>query len=253
MNWMKFNFLALVTGLVLTAGAQDKNVLLKEAENFERQRNEAEALNKYKEVLVLDPSNAKALVKATEMNVSLGNRLAKPEQQKIYFETALSFARRASTLEPLTADAAYAMALAAGKMTLVEKDNSQLAKWVREIKQWSEKSLQINPNHARAQYSLGKWHYEMYVLAGYKKAAFKMLYGGLPDGDLDKAIAAMEKCKTLEPYFAPNYLDLALAYKENNQVDKALENLNRLVKLPSRSSDDVAAKSAGQELLNKMQ
>ncbi|TAF52359.1 MAG: hypothetical protein EAZ62_06010 [Sphingobacteriia bacterium] len=253
MNWTKLSSIILLVLLTTTVGAQDKNVLLKEAENFERQRNEAEALNKYKEVLVLDPSNAKALVKATEMNVSLGNRLAKPEQQKIYFETALSFARRASALEPLTADAAYAMALASGKMTDVEKENKKIVAWVKEVHTWSEKALQIQPNHARALYTLGKWHFEMVTLAGYKKAAVKLFYGGLPEANLDKAIAAMEKCKTLEPYFAPNYLDLALAYKENNQVDKALENLNKLVKLPSRSSDDVAAKSAGQELLNKMQ
>jgi 16S rRNA G966 N2-methylase RsmD len=62
-----------------------------------------------------------------------------------------------------------------------------------------------------------------------------------------------EGIKTLEPYFVSNYLELAKAYKDNRQPAQAIEVLNKLVKLPTRSTDDVALKAEGSKLLESMQ
>lgn len=233
--------------------AQDIAVLLKEADNFEKQLKESEALEKYKQVLLSDPANVKALVKAAEMNVSLGNRQADKNSKRLYYETALSFANRAFQSDSTNADACYAMAMASGKMTDVETENKKIVAYVKDIKRYADKALSLNPNHARANYTLGKWHYEMATLSGLKKAAVKLFYGGLPEGDLDKAILYMEKCKSLEPYFVLNYLELAKAYKENRRPAQAIEVLTRLVKLPTRTTDDIACKAEGAKLLEAMQ
>ena len=90
-------------------------------------------------------------------------------------------------------------------------------------------------------------------LSGIKKVAVKLFYGGLPEGNLDDAIRYMEKCKSLEPYFVSNYLDLAKAYKDNRRPAEAMEVLNRLVKLPTRTTDDIAYKAEGSKLLASMQ
>ena len=63
----------------------------------------------------------------------------------------------------------------------------------------------------------------------------------------------MEKCKSLEPYFVPNYLDLAKAYKDNRQPAPAIEVLLKLVKLPTRTSEDVLLKAEGAKLLETLQ
>ena len=138
-------------------------------------------------------------------------------------------------------------------MTDVETENKKIVAYVKDVKRYADKALAINPNHARANYTLGKWHYEMSNLSGIKKIAVKLFYGGLPDGDMDKAIEYMEKCKTLEPYFVTNYLDLAKAYKDNHRPAQALEVLNKLVKLPTRTSEDVALKAEGAKLLESLQ
>lgn len=124
---------------------------------------------------------------------------------------------------------------------------------MKEVKRFADKALSINPHHAKANYALGKWHYEMTTLSGIKKIAVKLFYGGLPDGDIEKAIQYMEKCKSLEPYFVTNYLGLALAYKENRKPAQAIEVLNKLIKLPTRTSDDIASKAEGVRLLELMQ
>lgn len=250
---MKCLITVFLSFLFLTVQSQDIHLLLKEADNFEKQLKEPEALEKYRQVLLLDPVNTKALVKASEMNVSIGNRQTDKNTKRLYYETALSYANRAFQTDSSQADASYVMAMASGKMTDVETDNKKIVAYVKDIKRYADKALSINPNHARANYTMGKWHYEMATLSGIKKAAVKLFYGGLPEGDMEKAIDYLEKCKTLEPYFATNYLDLAKAYKENRKPAQAIEVLNRLVKLPTRTTDDIAVKAEGNKLLESMQ
>lgn len=250
---MKYLVILIGSLLMLTAGAQDINVLLKEADNLEKQLKEPEALEKYKQVLLQNPVQLKALVKAAELNVALGNQQTDKNSKRLYYETALSFANRAFLADSNQADASYAMSMASGKMTDVETENRKIVAYVKDVKKYADRALSINPNHARANYTLGKWHYEMANLSGIKKIAVKLFYGGLPEGNLDDAITYMEKCKSLEPYFVSNYLDLAKAYKDNRRPAQAIEVLNRLVKLPTRSTDDITSKAEGTKLLESMQ
>lgn len=253
---MKAKFLiwfGLFFGLVFSVIAQDIALLAKEAENLERQLKEPEALAKYKQILLQEPSGIKYLVKATELEIAIGSREKDANNKRLFFESALAYAERAIKADSNSADAHYAMASASGKMTDLDIDNKKIVAYVKEVKDHADKAIQLQPNHARANYTLGKWHYEMVTLSGFKKAAVKLFYGGLPNGDLDKAILYMEKCRTLEPYFVTNQLDLAKAYKENRQPAKAIEILERLVKMPNRSFNDIALKAEGAKLLASLQ
>jgi Flp pilus assembly protein TadD len=62
----------------------------------------------------------------------------------------------------------------------------------------------------------------------------------------------MEKSKSLEPYFAPAYLDLGKAYIANNQNQSAIETLNKLTKLPNRNTEYIAIKEEGAKLLSTL-
>jgi tetratricopeptide (TPR) repeat protein len=249
---MKWWFCVLL-GLSINSRAQDINVLLKEADNLEKQQKETEALDKYRQILVQQPGTVKALVKSAELNASMSSRQPDKSSRRLYIESAYAFAKRAFDADSMNADANYAMAMASGKMTEIETENKKLVAYVKDVKQYTDKALAINPNHAKANYTLGKWHYEMANLSGLKKAAVKLFYGGLPEGTLEDAIRYMEKCKTLEPYFATNYLDLAKAYKDNRQPAQAIEVLTKLVKLPTRTTDDIATKAEGTKMLEAMQ
>jgi tetratricopeptide (TPR) repeat protein len=247
--------LSLLFSMVLMAGvrAQDIPILFKQADNFEKQQKEAEALETYKQILLQDPVNIQALVKAAELNTSISNRQEDKNNRKMYVETGYSFAKRAWNSDSSNADAAYAMALVSGKMTDVETDNKKRMGYARDIKLYTDKALAANPDHAKANFLLGRWHYEMSSLSGLKKAAVKVLYGGIPETSFEEAIKYLGKCKKLEPYFANNYLYLAKSYKDNHQPAQAIEVLNKLVKLPTRTSDDVAIKAEGAKLLAEMQ
>ncbi len=250
---MRSLFALLLSVSLLTASAQDNNTLLKEADLLEKQQKEPEAIDKYKLVLVTEPTKLKALVKLAELNDMMGNRQVEKPAKRLYYETALSFAKRAFMADSTTADANYVLAMASGKMTDVETDNKKIVAFVKDAKLYAERALMIDPNHARANYVLGKWHYEMVNLSGIKKVAVKLFYGGMPDGDMELAIKHMERCRTLEPYFAADYLDLGRAYKDDHKPTPAIEVLTRLVKLPNRTSEDITIKAEGAKLLETLQ
>lgn len=246
----------LVMMVLLLSGnvfAQDVNVLLKEASNFERSLKDEQALDKYKTVLATEPSNMLALVKSSELSSAIGGRQTDKKAKQNFFESAKMYADKALAVDLNSAEANYARAVVADKLTGVETENKKLAADIKDVKTYADKALSINPNHGKANYILGKWNFEMVTLAWAKKAALKVLFGGMPEASIENAFKYMEKCRTLEPYFVLNFLDLAKAYKYDNQPAKAIEVLNQLVKLPTRTPDDMALKAEGKKLLSEMQ
>ncbi len=234
------------------AFSQDIDILLKEASNFEKQFKEPEALEKYRQIVFIDEKNINALVKCTELNCSIGARQTDKNTKANYYMLAETFAEKALSADVNSSDANYAAALVAGKMTEVTPENKAVIEYVRRAKLYLDKAIAINPENAKANYVLGKWHYAMVNLSWVKKAAVKTFHGSLPKGDIDSAIFYMEKCKIQDQYFVQNYLDLARAYQYKQQPSKALEVLNKLVKLPTRTADDTALKEEGKKLLEEM-
>lgn len=233
--------------------AQQADILLKEAVNLERSLKEEAALDKYKQVLAADPKNVSALVRSSALSSAIGARLANEDAKITYYNQAKDYADKAISVDSNNADAYYVRALVAGKLTEVESDNKKLVANVKDIKTYADKALSLNPNHARANYILGKWNFEVLTLSWAKKAAVKVLFGGMPPATIENAYKYMEKSKTIEPYFVPTYLDLAKAYKYDHKPAQAIALLNQLVKLPTRTANDVALKSEGKKLLSEMQ
>ena len=242
-----FVFMSFFVGIY--CNAQETAVLLKEAYNLELKFNEPEALLKYKQILVNESNNYKALQRATELSCTIGARTAAAKDKRLMFESALSFAKRAAATDSTNANSFYLMALACSKMAEVEEESKKRAVFARDTKLFADKALAINPNNGMANFIAGKWHFEMVTLGWAKKLAVKTLYGGLPEPSLEKCIEYSEKCKKQEPYFVLNYLILAKAYKEDDKAVKMIEVLNQLVKLPKRIFDDIAYIDEGKKWL----
>ncbi|MBS1626451.1 MAG: hypothetical protein JSR09_03660 [Bacteroidetes bacterium] len=248
---LKWLIILLFTPFVLLA--QDAAQLMKEAINFEYQFKETEALAKYKQILINEPNNMKALLKSTELSCSTGERLPIKNDKRLTFESALSYAKRMLAIDSNNANSYYAMALANSKMAEIETENKKIIAFIRDVKINADIALKLNPNHAMANFIEGKWQYDMINYNWLKKLAAKTLYGGLAEPSLDNAIQYLEKCKSIEPYFVLNSLILAKAYRDNNNPAKAIETLQQTIKLPTRTIDDPAYKAEAQKLLDALQ
>jgi len=233
--------------------SQQNDLAFKEATNLERSLKEEEAFNKYKEILSNDGGNLKALVRSSELCSSIGSRQTDKNAKANYYNLARDYANKAIAVDSNSADAYYVRAVAAGKLTEVETENKKLVEDVKDIKTNADKALSINPNHGKANYILGKWNFEVLTLSWAKKAAVKVLFGGMPPATIENAYKYMEKCRTIEPYFVPNYLDLAKAYKYDHKPEQSIAVLNQLVRLPVRTANDVALKAEGKKLLSEME
>lgn len=229
---------------------QDAATLIKEADQLEASLKEAQAYDKFKQVLKIDHRNYYALWKCSELCSRIGRRQPTREKQLDYFKAGKIFAETAIKVDPNKADGYYALAVAMGRFALMESGNDKI-KAVKAIKDNADKAVQLNPNHGRAWHVVGKWHYEVSSLNAVERAALKVFYGGLPKSSLTDAIAAYEKAMKLEPNFCLNNLELAKAYHKNKQNDKAIALLKALPSIPDKTEDDKGIKEEGKKLLEK--
>ncbi|MFM1774522.1 MAG: hypothetical protein RJA53_132 [Bacteroidota bacterium] len=230
--------------------AQDIPTLLKEGVQLERSQKEIEALEKYKLVLGQEPTNITALIRAAELSTMLAAFNEKDTKSKqLFLSSAGAYAVRAYSANPKNADAAYVMSLTQAKLADIQPDNKKLIECVRNSKIYADEALAINPTHAKANFTVGKWHMEMANLNMVKKAAVKLMYGGLPEGSIDSAIVFLEKARTYDPYFVNTYLELAKIYDQLHQPTKVIEVLTKMVKLPTRKTEDISLKAVGAKML----
>jgi hypothetical protein len=248
-------FVAVCFGVFFnSAHAQDIATLLKEGLQLERSQKEIEALEIYKLVLGQDPANLTALVRAAELSTMLAGFNEKDTKSKnLFLSSAGAYAVRAYSANPKNAEAAYVMALTQAKLSEIQPDNKKLIECVRNSKIYADEALAINPGHAKANFTLGKWHMEMANLNLVKKAAVKLMYGGLPEGSIDSAVLYLEKARTGDPYFVNTYLELAKLYDQLRQPTKVIEVLTKMVKLPTRKTEDISLKAAGAKMLASAQ
>ncbi len=260
-NRKKWNYMmkTIVAGLLCLLAtfqlyAQSADEALQKADALYKQFKEADALDAYKQVLAVDSNNINALVRCVELNSSLGKKQVDKSSRNDYYMASKSYADKALAASPNSADAYYCESLGFANLSQTETENKKVVEDVKQIKVFADKGLAIDPNHARLNYMEGKWHLEMLSLNWFKKAALKTFYGeGLAKPDIDSSIFYMEKCRTIEPYFVQNYLDLANAYKLKGRPTQELDVLSKMVKLPNRMADDAAMKEEGKKRLQAVQ
>lgn len=250
MKYAILSFMALAFACIIYA--QDVDALMKEAEKFERDLKETEALSKYKDILSAQPENTKALWKAAELTGRIGNRVKDEKQRATQFEVAKTYALSALKASHEDADVNYAVAITAMRFASIT-GGKERARYLRDMKSYADSALLVNPNHARALYVLGKWNFEITTMNVADKAAVKVLFGGMPKASLDDAIVNFEKARTADPFLVIDYLELANAYVKFHRTDKAIEVLNKMIRLPPRTEDDQELKAQGKALLASLQ
>jgi tetratricopeptide (TPR) repeat protein len=238
--------------LSVLASAQDINAMLNEARQLEVSFKESEALNKYMDVLRVQPGNFAALCKASELHSLLGKRQATKEKQKAYFKSAKSYAQQALRLNAASAEANFVMALAMGRMAIISSGEEKINA-VKDIRTYAEKCVSIDPLNYKGYHILGRWHYEVSDLSSLEKWLVKVAYGSLPPASLKDAIAYYEKSRQLNTSLLINYLELAKCYHRKEEDKKAIDYLHQLLKLPNVLVDDPTVKAEARTLLKKWQ
>ncbi len=236
----------------LIAQSSDAPLLVKQGKDFLSQMKEEEALEKFKAALKSDPNNYEAAWNASIMCSRIGNRQTDDTKKKEYFVIAKQYAVKALKLNPNDAESNYSMAVAMGRMALISGAKDKVAA-SRDIKNYADLAVKLNPNHAGAWHVLGKWNFEVANLNFAERAVANSLFGGIPDGDINKSIDCYNKAINLDQNDILFYLDLANAYHNIESDAKAIDTLKKGIALKPRVKDDSNYLLQCKKLLEELQ
>jgi tetratricopeptide (TPR) repeat protein len=248
----KIIFIVVAFALSIGSYGQDVNAIITEAKRLEAALNEKAAYNKFKEVLITQPNHLLALTKCSELCSRISKREPAKIVRQVYYDMAKSYATKALAVDATSSDANASMAIAMGRDAL-EKSGKEKIAAVKDIKKYCDLAVKYNTNNSIAWHIIGKWHYEVSNLSGIEKAAAKVFFGGLPSASLKESITAFEKAQAINPGFVLNYLEIARAYKRNNEKSKAIAALKKLATLPNTTEDDVNIKIEAAKLLKGLE
>lgn len=164
---------------------------------------------------------------------------------KIYAETALK-------IDPKNSESNCVMAIALGRSSMSKSGKEKIIN-AREVKKYVDAAIANDQQNFKAWHVLGRWQYEISNLNSLERSLVKVLYGGLPPATIKQSIVAFEKARVLRPEFILNYFEMAKAYKDNNNKNKAIAYLQLMLTLPDQTEDDPYIKQKGKALLKDWQ
>lgn len=227
--------------------------MLNEAARLEAVPDEKASFHKYKEVLKISSTNIYALNKCSELCSRIGQReINNTKLRDEYYQAAKIYAETALKLDPGNSESNCVMAIALGRSSLSKSGKEKIIN-AKEIRKYVDAAIANDPQNFKAWHVLGRWQFEISNLNAIERGLVKLLYGGLPPATLKQSITAFEKARSLRPEFILNYLEMAKAYKDNNNKAKAIAYLNYMFSLPIQTEDDPDIKEKGKVLLKDWQ
>lgn len=226
--------------------------LLSEAVEYFEQGNETRATQLYERVLDIEPENGQALWNHSVLLTQRGFRLKDQTDPMTFYETAMESADKCLEHHPQLAGCHFAKALVTGRIAERSGARERL-RLSKEVKQHIDKTLELDPEFAKAWHLLGVWHTEAANLSGVERLAANALFGGAPEGaSNEKAIESFNKALELEPDNILTHLDFARLYIEMGEEEKAIELLEKLLALEPVYEDDERNKEKARDLLNEL-
>ncbi len=235
---------------LLPLAAQDIGAMIKEADRLENIPDEKAAFAKFKEVLKLQPVNIYVLNKCSELCSRIGQRQSNPKMIEDYYAAAKTYAGIALKISPDNAESNCVMAIALGRSSMNSSGKDKI-NYVKEIKKHVDAAIKKDPSNFKAWHVLGRWHYEINNLNSFERMAVKIFFGGLPEASLKESIAAFEKAQSITGGFILNYFEMAKAYKKDNQTEKAIALLTKMLSVPNQTEDDPTIKENGKKLIKE--
>lgn len=89
------------------------------------------------------------------------------------------------------------------------------------VKEHMQKAIQYNPTDPTSYYLLGEWHFSCYNVSWAERQIAKVIFGTLPQPDLDEALTMFKKAEEIEPGFYSR--NLLLMAKTLNAVKREPE------------------------------
>lgn len=235
--------------------AQSVDELIKQGDKYVEEFNDQKALDTYLQADKLSPNNWEIYWRISRSYIDIGEHLPdktsaqKDEQEKMY-KKSLEYADKAVKLAPGEAITYVRRAIANGRIALFQGVFSAIGT-VKDVKADCEKAIQLgnggNYVQALAHYVLGRTHLKVC-----EKPYLVRLPLGLGWGDTGEAVKLLETANKLKPNFRMFLYELAKAYVEEDEYDKAKATLKLVEKAPVADEDDNQVLADAKKLYEKI-
>ena len=238
--------------------AQTVDELLKQGDQFVTEFQNQKALDTYLKAEKIAPNNWEVLWRISRAYVDLGEKMPektdaqKDEQEKVY-NKAFDYANKSVKNGSGQSITYVRRAIANGRIALFQGVFSAVGT-VNDVKEDCDKAIQLgnggNYVQGLAHYVLGRTHLKVC-----EKSYLVRLPIGLGWGDTEDAVKLLETAVKLKPNFRMFLFELAKAYVEEDEYDKAKETLKKVEKAPKVDEDDdkvlAEAKKLYEEIKNE--
>ena len=121
------------------------------------------------------------------------------------------------------------------------------------VRQEAEAAVRLDPKNDYAWHVLGRWNYEIANFNSLLRALAQAIYGQLPNASNEKAIDYFSRAIALQPRRVAHHLELARAYLALGDKEKARDEINRGISLPSVEKEDEENKARARATLKQLQ
>jgi len=235
--------------------AQTVDELLKQGDQLVTEFQNQNALDTYLTAEKLEPNNWEVLWRISRAYVDLGEKMPektdaqKDEQEKVY-NKAFDYANRSVKNGSGQSITYVRRAIANGRIALFQGVFSAVGT-VNDVKEDCEKAIQLgnggNYIQGLAHYVLGRTHLKVC-----EKSYLIRLPIGLGWGDTEEAVRLLETAVKFKPNFRMFLFELAKAYIEEDEYDKAKETLKKVEKAPKVDEDDDKVLSDAKKLYEEI-
>jgi tetratricopeptide (TPR) repeat protein len=222
--------------------------LIRQGIEAERQLDPVAALPLFLAADAAKPGDAVILQKISRQYSDQSFLLSDPTEKRRLAETALSYAERAYAVDPTNAEVALSIAICHGNLGLYG-DTEAKVRHSRQIHQYAEEALRLNPDYDWAHHVLGRWHYEVAKLGMTRRFLVQLFFGGLPKASLAEAVRHLERAVALAPDTVGHQVELAFVYRSAGRIEEARAAFTRGLALPEREVHDALSKRRATEAL----
>ncbi len=201
-----------LAALTLPAASQTAQEFILKGDEFYAQFDDKNALAQYLEALKIDPNHYTALWKTARAYVDLGDLLDPTlkdlrEQQMSYYQKGEDYARRAVKANARDSWGFFQLSAAMGKRLLLLGKKEQV-KMSKEVREYIDKAVALDPRNDLALHALGRWHRRMAEIGGVKRLMGGLLYGGIPKGSFEESEKALRQAIAIKPEYGNHHLEL---------------------------------------------
>lgn len=219
----------------------------KKGDAFDASGKTKDALAAYQEAVKKSPNDAAILVKVAKQYGDMMTTLAGAARKEAAAKS-LEYSRKAVAVNPKFSDSHLALAISLGKSTEFMGARQKIEA-SREMKTAADTALRLNRKSDYAHHLLGRWHQEMASIGGGTRALAKLIYGGVPKGSYDEALAFFDTARKLQPKRLIHQIEYGRTLAMMDRDAEAKTELKKGLNMPNRDADDAEAKERGRKAL----